>query len=182
MTEDRITQLRALAHPVRVRILSLLTAEAMSAAEVARALDLTHANASYHLRVLHDSGDLVVDSEEKVRGGVAKRYRYDVQRGLRDRSTHTTEAERLAELRATAVELERRMLQRARGASYLSDLESWVSPEAWRRALDLLHEASTVLHEAAQPPGSPGPVHVSSPSRSFTMAGGLPGDEPGWTP
>ena len=61
---------------MRLRILSLLTAEAMSAAEVARTLDLTHANASYHLRVLLDAGELVVESEEKIRGGVAKRYRY----------------------------------------------------------------------------------------------------------
>ena len=50
-----VARLRAMAHPVRLRILSLLTAEAMSAADVARALDLTHANASYHLRVLLDS-------------------------------------------------------------------------------------------------------------------------------
>ena len=60
-----VARLRATAHPVRLRILSLLTAEAMSAAEVARALDLTHANASYHLRQLHDAGGLVVESEEK---------------------------------------------------------------------------------------------------------------------
>ena len=34
---DAVARLRATAHPVRLRILSLLTAEAMSAAEVARA-------------------------------------------------------------------------------------------------------------------------------------------------
>ena len=54
-----VARLRATAHPVRLRIMSLLTAEAMSAADVARALELTHANASYHLRVLHDIGELV---------------------------------------------------------------------------------------------------------------------------
>src|SRR5215207_8376146 len=77
-----VARLRATAHPVRLRILSLLTAEAMSAAEVARALELTHANASYHLRQLHDVGALVVESEEKIRGGVAKRYRYDASRDV----------------------------------------------------------------------------------------------------
>src|SRR6476469_9818071 len=35
-----VSALRSVAHPVRLRILSLLTAEAMSAAEVARALGL----------------------------------------------------------------------------------------------------------------------------------------------
>src|SRR5690349_23399973 len=73
---DAVARLRASAHPVRLRILSLLTAEAMSAAEVARALDLTHANASYHLRFLHHAGEVEVESEEKIRGGMAKRYRY----------------------------------------------------------------------------------------------------------
>ena len=34
---EAVARLRATAHPVRLRILSLLTAEAMSAADVARA-------------------------------------------------------------------------------------------------------------------------------------------------
>ena len=37
--------LRALAHPVRLRILSLLTGGDLSAADVARKLEITHANA-----------------------------------------------------------------------------------------------------------------------------------------
>ena len=52
MTDEEVASLRAVAHPVRLRILSLLTGTELSAAEVARELDLTHANASYHLRVL----------------------------------------------------------------------------------------------------------------------------------
>lgn len=40
--------LRALAHPLRLRLLSLLTGAAMSAAQVAREVGGTHANASYH--------------------------------------------------------------------------------------------------------------------------------------
>jgi predicted ArsR family transcriptional regulator len=50
----------------------------MSAAEVARELGLTHANASYHLRQLLAAGQLVQAGEETIRGGRAKRYRYDV--------------------------------------------------------------------------------------------------------
>ncbi len=79
-TDAATSALRAAAHPVRLRMLSLLTGTAMSAAEVARELDLTHANASYHLRQLLDADELVVDSEEKIRGGVAKRYRYPHER------------------------------------------------------------------------------------------------------
>src|ERR1700754_99930 len=76
--DDPTGKLRALAHPLRLRILSLLTGSAMSAAEVARELGLTHANASYHLRQLLAAGQLVEAGEESIRGGRAKRYRYDV--------------------------------------------------------------------------------------------------------
>lgn len=56
VTDDPTAELRALAHPLRLRILSLLTGQAMSAAEVARALGCTQANASYHLRLLASVG------------------------------------------------------------------------------------------------------------------------------
>ncbi|HYG92184.1 MAG TPA: helix-turn-helix domain-containing protein, partial [Nocardioides sp.] len=79
MADDQIASLRAAAHPLRLRMLSLLTGSAMSAAEVARELDITHANASYHLRVLRDAGEVVVDGEERIRGGMAKRYRHPWQ-------------------------------------------------------------------------------------------------------
>lgn len=65
MFDERGALGAAVAHPVRLRILSMLTAQPMSAAEVARELDLTHANASYRLRVLHAAGELVVESEQK---------------------------------------------------------------------------------------------------------------------
>src|SRR5918993_1279103 len=76
MTDERISSLRATAHPLRLRMLSLLTSSAMSAAEVARELGITHANASYHLRQLHDADLVVVEGEERIRGGMAKRYRH----------------------------------------------------------------------------------------------------------
>ena len=177
---EAVARLRATAHPVRLRIMSLLTAEAMSAAEVARALDLTHANASYHLRQLHDVGELVVESEEKIRGGSAKRYRYDATREVPD--SHSGPDDRIAHSRATALEVERRLLQAARGAGSSSDLETWVDVETWRRALDLLHEASHLLHAAARPAGTPDTVHVSATSNAFVMAGGLTGEAVKWDP
>src|SRR3954468_8982583 len=77
---DGTATLRAMAHPVRLQIMSLLTGAPMTAAEVARELGLTHANASYHLRSLLAGGLIVPAGEEKIRGGVAKRYRYDPAR------------------------------------------------------------------------------------------------------
>lgn len=174
-----VARLRATAHPVRLRIMSLLTAQAMSAAEVARELGLTHANASYHLRVLHDIGELVVESEEKIRGGIAKRYRYDASRELADR---TSGVDRIAYARANAAEVERRLRDAAKGAASSSDLEAWVPVEVWHRALDLLHEASHLLHAEARPAGTPDTVHVSATTNAFTMTGGLDGEAVRWIP
>lgn len=175
-----VARLRATAHPVRLRILSLLTGEAMSAAEVARALGLTHANASYHLRVLHDVGELVVESEEKIRGGVAKRYRYDATREVSDRGSGVDD--RIAYARANALEVERRLRDAAPGSATSSDLEAWVPVEAFHRVLDLLHEASHLLHAAARPAGTADTVHVSATTHAFTMTGGLTGEPVRWIP
>ena len=174
-TDDAVARLRATAHPLRLRILSLLTGEAMSAAEVARTLDTTHANASYHLRVLHDAGKLVVEGEEKIRGGVAKRYRYDATREVAERTSGVDD--RIAYARASAAEVERRLPGAAQGPATASDLETWVTPETWRRAVDLLHEASRLLHGAALPAQTPGTVHVSATHTAFTMTGGLTGED-----
>ena len=57
--DEKLSRLRAAGHPLRLRMLSLLTGAELSAAEVARELDLTHANASYHLRLLENAGLLV---------------------------------------------------------------------------------------------------------------------------
>src|SRR5690349_3134246 len=77
MSLGETAALRATAHPIRLRIMSLLTGAPLTAAEVARELGLTHANASYHLRTLLAAGMIVPAGEERIRGGVAKRYRYD---------------------------------------------------------------------------------------------------------
>lgn len=177
---EAVARLRATAHPLRLRILSLLTGEAMSAAEVARTLGVTHANASYHLRQLHDAGELVLDGEEKIRGGTARRYRYDATRDVRDRRPGTDD--RIAYARANALEVERRLLDAAPGAASSSDLEAWVDVESWHRALDLLHEASHLLHAAARPAGTEGTVHVSATTNAFTMTGGLTGEAVKWNP
>jgi len=163
-----VSALRSVAHPVRIRILSLLTAEAMSAAEVARELDLTHANASYHLRVLHEAGELVVESEEKIRGGVAKRYRYVVVDT--PAPSPATNDDRIAYVRAIAHEVTRRQGTHQRGTGQMSDIETWVDPETWTRAVGLLRQASDLLHAEARPPRSLGTIHVSASMFAFQMA------------
>ena len=110
MTDETTNALRAVAHPVRLRMLSLLTGTELSAAEVARELGITHANASYHLRILLDAGELVIASEEKIRGGVAKRYRHPWQEdaAATPKQVGTLE-DRTLYVRAMAEELVRRV-------------------------------------------------------------------------
>ncbi|NUR08475.1 MAG: helix-turn-helix transcriptional regulator [Nocardioidaceae bacterium] len=165
--EDRIANLRAGAHPLRLRILSLLTGAEMSAAEIARELDITHANASYHLRVLADAGQVVEAGEERIRGGVAKRYRHPWQ----DKHIRTsTPEERELVVRATAEELVRRSRRRRpRTKSSLTDAELWVTPEVWQRVFALAEEASTLLHAEARPPRTKGTVHVNMTAVLFQM-------------
>ena len=56
LVQRRVTgadEMRALAHPLRLRLLELLGAEgAFTASEAARRLDETPANVSWHLRTL----------------------------------------------------------------------------------------------------------------------------------
>jgi len=174
MTHDEssgtaLSALRSVAHPVRLRILSMLTAEAMSAADVARALDLTHANASYHLHVLLDAGELVVESEERIRGGVAKRYRYVVGGNPARPPGPSTVEDLIAWATATHVEIVRRLPHRAKGPASDGDIETWVTPETWTRAIGLLQEAVLLLHAEARPRGAEGTIQVSATTLAFPM-------------
>jgi DNA-binding transcriptional ArsR family regulator len=174
---DRISALRAVAHPVRLRILSLLTGAEMSAAEIARELGIAHASASYHLRVLAEAGEVVEAGEEQIRGGVAKRYRHPWDQVNRTAhgasrgpgSRHDDQGLALY-ARALAEELGRRSALRLPGSrSVLVDAELWVPPETRDRARKLLLEASSLLHGAAQPPRTAGSVHVNLSAALFEM-------------
>lgn len=167
--------LRALAHPVRLRILSLLTGAELTAADVARELGITHANASYHLRFLERAGEIVVSGEESIRGGRAKRYRHPWREEDRPRAGAGTPGPadpRAAELvvRAATEELRRRYPLRRRGAPGLvTDAELWLDPETWARARDLLAEASALVHDGARPPRTEGTDLVNLSVFAFVM-------------
>lgn len=173
MADQQISALRAVAHPVRVRMLSLLTGADMSAAEVARELGISHAAASYHLRTLHRAGHVVVTGEERIRGGVAKRYRYvpdarPVPPPARPRPSSVEDVLTYAE--ALHVELRRRLAEATPARrQFHSDIEAWVDPEVWAEAVDLLHRVSRMLHDEARPPRTPGARHISATMWAFPM-------------
>lgn len=166
---ERVSALRAVAHPVRLRMLSLLTGAELSAAEIARELHLTHANASYHLRVLAEAGEVVQVGEEKIRGGVAKRYRHPWDR-VDPPAGESSPAAQQAYVRAMADELVRRSTSRTTATrSWLADAELWVEPQVWAEVTALVDKASRLIHAEARPPRTEGTVHVNLTAALFEM-------------
>jgi DNA-binding transcriptional ArsR family regulator len=169
LEEKRISELRATAHPLRLQMLSLLTGAELSAAEVARELGVTQANASYHLRLLESAGLLEVAGEESVRGGRAKKYRHPWDAPVA-RHEATRDADRLAYVRVLADMIPRRFLERQQGTpSRFTDADLWVEPEAWDRVCALVDEASTLLHASARPPRTEGTVRAALSVAAFRL-------------
>jgi DNA-binding transcriptional ArsR family regulator len=163
-----VSKLRAAAHPIRLRMLSLLTGAAMSAAEIARELDITQANASYHLRFLASAGLVEEAGEEQIRGGVAKRYRHPRGTGVRDAGDQDLEGAFLV-WQAIANELTRRAQDVRSGPGAMCDAELWVTPEVWQQVTEQAAVASRLLHDSAQPPRTEGTVHVNASMALFVM-------------
>ncbi|MCT2589668.1 helix-turn-helix domain-containing protein [Streptomyces sp. N2-109] len=160
--------LRVLAHPLRLRLLSLLTGAAFSAAEAARALDETQANVSYHLRRLHAAGLVELVEEIGVRGGRAKRYRHDPGSG--EHLVAQSPEEHLLVAAALGEELRRRSAERSpAGEGELTDAELWIDPGEWQAIRQHARELGEELHAAARPPHTPGAVRVSATVVLFEM-------------
>jgi DNA-binding transcriptional ArsR family regulator len=170
LDDERIGELRATAHPLRLQMLSLLTGASLSAAEVARELGITQANASYHLRLLHSAGLLELAGEEAVRGGRAKKYRHRWD-ATAERSP-AGEADRAAVVRTIAAAIPARFTEREPdSAGVFTDADLWVPPETWRRAVELVTEASRLLHAGAQPPRTEGTIRAHLSVAAFRLRG-----------
>jgi DNA-binding transcriptional ArsR family regulator len=165
--------LRAMAHPIRLRIMSLLTGASLTAAEVARELGISHANASYHLRNLLTAGLIVPAGEEKIRGGIAKRYRYDAH-GEDDRMRALgprTDDQIRSDYAAVADELIRRtrMTGFQPTGNLLADADLWLDPETWHELRLRIAGLVTELHDKAQPPRTPGTIRTGTTVAMFEM-------------
>jgi predicted ArsR family transcriptional regulator len=164
---QELIPLRAMAHPLRLQILSLTTGAAMSAAELAQELGIAHAAASYHARQLAEAGLLQVVEDDGERSGPGRppvRYRYDHRRGGHlDRS----EGEE-ALWAATAQDMQRRIRARTRH-HVAADAEVWLSPEDFEEACALAARLSDLIHERAQRPRAEGTVHASVSVYAFEL-------------
>lgn len=75
---------KALSHPLRVRILALLQERTASPRELAEWLDSTLGTVSYHVRTLHDLGLIELVRTSQVRGAIAHHYRAKVRPRVSD--------------------------------------------------------------------------------------------------
>jgi DNA-binding transcriptional ArsR family regulator len=166
-------RLRALSHPVRLRILALVTGQGMSSAELARELDMNHAAVSFHVRQLAAAGYLELAETRSVRGGQERRYRQRVVTG----SEWVPEDHRLM-VSALAEELTRRVADGSGTWKVYSDAELWVHPEVWADARRRIAAVMKDLDDAAAAPRTDGTVHVSATALMFEVGAGEPQPNP----
>lgn len=156
--------LRALSHPLRLRILSLLTGSAMSSTELGRHLGMSQAAISFHVRTLADAGLIALTATRSVRGGKEKLYR------LCEHQPATTRTDMVSSAAAAASEVRRRLLEhRPADWDLFSDAEVWVDSQTWARCTKAITEAMLELHDAAVEPGSRGAGPVSATALMFRL-------------
>lgn len=164
--------LRVLAHPLRLRLLSLLTARALSGSEAARELGESQANVSYHLRRLHGAG-LVTLVDDPAQRGRSRRFRHDPVSGERLAADVTVDHQLLAA--ALATELQRRSQHRRAGSvGVFTDAELWVDAATGERAVAGVRQVGIDLHEHAVEGGGDGAVRISATISLFEMASASP--------
>lgn len=114
---------KALAHPLRVRALAILTEREASPSELAEELNEPLGNVSYHVRLLHDLGLIELVGTTPRRGAIEHHYRARPDRHLRVADLTLDDAgwdELGKELRALdqrAAAIEKRSLARLGGSA-----------------------------------------------------------------
>ncbi|MEV7805843.1 winged helix-turn-helix domain-containing protein [Microbispora sp. NPDC088329] len=158
-------RLRALAHPVRLRMLSLMWGEPMSAAELSRELGISHALASHHLRCLDDAGLAELADVRVRRGGRERRYR---AAGGTPLTEQRDDFPLLAEALAGSLR-ERAGRRRAGEEGVTADAELWVEPELWHDVRRRILAAVVDLHDGAAAPHTPGTIRVGATVAAFPL-------------
>ncbi|GAA1459953.1 helix-turn-helix domain-containing protein [Nocardiopsis exhalans] len=166
--DDRVdlNGLRTVAHPLRLRLLSLLTGRTMSAAEAARELGETQANVSYHIRRLAKGGLLEFVDEKPVRGGIAKRYTHRPSSG--EALGGSDQESFLGLMRVLAQQMSARASGYREGSDFaFTDAHLTIPAEEWPRVRELARELGRVVHEAAERTSDGGTVRVSLTVAAF---------------
>ncbi len=104
--------------------------------------------------------------EEKIRGGIAKRYRYEPTREREPSGVYPPSGF----IQTLADELVRRTeTGRWQAPKVIGDADIWIDPQQWdvlrTKVSDLVRE----LHLVAQPPRSPGAIRTSTTVAMFEL-------------
>ncbi len=168
--------LRALGHPTRLRMLSLMWSGPLSAAALSAELGISHGLASQHLRTLDRAGLVELVEVRPKRGGRERLYRTVKGSPLSDR----TDASPLL-TEALVNNLHQRLAARVPDSEMVvTDAELWVDPAVWLEYRKRLHDLMHDLHEHSQPPRTAGTTPIGATLMAFEMTPRkLPGTGPG---
>lgn len=166
-----VASLRALSHPLRLRMWAVLAGGPSSAAELARTLELSHASASYHLRVLRDAGVVVLLEERQVQGGTERRYRMAALPHEPVGDEPTTTDDWVALVSTLGTMLQQRAGDVSSEPKWFDDVEVWVNPDTVAAARRSLDRTFAMLRDAAVAPTEPGAVRVSMSALLFSLRG-----------
>jgi DNA-binding transcriptional ArsR family regulator len=84
ITDPRLV--KALAHPLRIRILAILEDRVASPSEIAEELDAPLGNVSYHVRQLAELGLISLVRETPVRGTLEHHYKAEIRPRITDKA------------------------------------------------------------------------------------------------
>lgn len=169
VSSSHLDGLRVVAHPLRLRLLSLLTTEALSATEAAKALGESQANVSYHLRRLAQAGLVHLVEETNIRGGTAKRYRHDTTSGETLSSGRGDDHQAL--MSALSAELISRSARYTAESEFaFTEAEVTVSAEVWDRIREAARDLGKMIHDEALPAGTADGIRVSATLALFEVA------------
>jgi DNA-binding transcriptional ArsR family regulator len=159
--------LRALAHPTRLRMLTMMWSGPMSAAGLAAELGISHGLASQHLRTLDRAGLVELSEVRPKRGGRERLYRTVKGTPLSDQK----DAQPLL-VEAMITNLRHRLSAWRPGEpGAVTDADLWLTPRQWNDARERMRELFGEMHEQAQPPHTPGTVQVGVTLLAFEMLG-----------
>jgi DNA-binding transcriptional ArsR family regulator len=153
---------RALAHPLRLRILRLCLDEALTNRELASRLEEQPATVLYHVRTLARTGFLVAEAERRGRRG-AREIPYRATR-----KSWTLELESGPSTHTAPVDAFRAELADAGPDAVLESIRLGVrlTPQALDRLLRRLARAAMAAHDADDPDGEPVSIYIGVHRRS----------------
>jgi hypothetical protein len=111
--------------------------------------------------------------EDRVRGGIAKRYRYGAASDIVREKARGRRPDEYYRSLSAAVAGE--LIRRSQGTHFpdegnlMVDADLWLDPSAWKEFKERVGQAARDLHEAAQPPRGPGTVRTSTSIAMFRM-------------